>query len=50
MSNWTLCTDHQGIFPPYYASEESDTLDGIVRGEEAEIKRKLTVPKPKDNL
>ena len=29
--------DHQVIFPPYHATEESDTLDGIVRGNAADV-------------
>ncbi|THH14622.1 hypothetical protein EUX98_g9586 [Antrodiella citrinella] len=29
--------DHQGMFPPFFASEESLTLDGIVRGDQADI-------------
>ncbi|TCD62089.1 hypothetical protein EIP91_007489 [Steccherinum ochraceum] len=35
--------DHAGMFPPFYASEESETLDGIVRGKPEEVK-KWTVP------
>ena len=30
----TFVSDHQVIFSPYLASEESDTLDSIVRMEE----------------
>ena len=29
--------DHQVIFPPYHATEDSDTLDGIVRGNAADV-------------
>ncbi|KAH8079784.1 alcohol oxidase-like protein [Cristinia sonorae] len=29
--------DHQGLFPPFFASEESLTLDGIVRGDQVEL-------------
>ncbi|TCD71566.1 hypothetical protein EIP91_007313 [Steccherinum ochraceum] len=31
--------DHQGLFPPYFASDESLTLDGIVRGDQEELDR-----------
>lgn len=36
----TILSDHQGLFPPYFASEESLTLDGIVRGDKDEVDRK----------
>ncbi|KAJ7357002.1 GMC oxidoreductase-domain-containing protein [Mycena albidolilacea] len=31
--------DHNGLFPPYFASEEAETLDAFLRGEEAEEQR-----------
>ncbi|KAH8079783.1 GMC oxidoreductase-domain-containing protein [Cristinia sonorae] len=31
--------DHTGAFPPFHASEDSETLDGIVRGKPDEIDR-----------
>ncbi|KAG5350045.1 hypothetical protein C0989_000483 [Termitomyces sp. Mn162] len=31
--------DHNVIFAPYFASEDSDTMDVIFRGSEAEIER-----------
>jgi hypothetical protein len=33
--------DHNGLFPPYYASEEAETLDGIFRGDVEEDTSKL---------
>lgn len=40
---WTthcFTTDHPVIFAPYLASEESDTIDGIVRNIESEFQSK----------
>ncbi|TCD62090.1 hypothetical protein EIP91_007490 [Steccherinum ochraceum] len=31
--------DHQGVFPPYIASDQSLTLDGIVRGDKEDVDR-----------
>lgn len=31
--------DHNGLFPPYFASEEAETLDAFLRGEEVEEQR-----------
>ena len=36
----TMYTDHCGLFPDYYASDDSDTLDAIARGDEGEVQSK----------
>ena len=35
-----IYTDHCGLFPDYYASDDSDTLDAIARGDEGEVQSK----------
>ncbi len=39
---WRGTIDHQVIFAPYVAAEETQTLDGIVTDNEAEVKSKRT--------
>ena len=38
-----ISADHPTIFAPYLASANSDTIDGIGRGDEAEIKSELVL-------